>query len=123
LTTQRQDLTRVLPGGFDIVFDGIGEDGYRPSVRALKRGGVLWAYGYSVGGRCRRSVAAHRGFETALRLIGNSRIWPSVAERISSRSSPSHTGVLKRVVSTAKLVLYPDLPWPLDRLPLNREPA
>src|SRR5581483_5894157 len=28
---QREDFTRVLPGGFDVVFDGIGEDGYRRS--------------------------------------------------------------------------------------------
>ena len=24
---QREDFTRVVPGGFDVVFDGIGEDG------------------------------------------------------------------------------------------------
>jgi NADPH:quinone reductase len=36
---QREDFTRVLPGGFDAVFDGIGEDGYcgaqarRPPLR------------------------------------------------------------------------------------------
>jgi len=29
---EREDFTRVLPGGFDIVFDGIGEDGYRRSL-------------------------------------------------------------------------------------------
>src|SRR5215468_11628722 len=28
---QRGDFTRVLLGGFDVVFDGIGEDGYRRS--------------------------------------------------------------------------------------------
>src|SRR5262249_29069265 len=28
---QHQDFTRVLPGGFDVVFDGIGEDGFRRS--------------------------------------------------------------------------------------------
>ena len=33
---QREDFTRVLPGGFDVVFDGIGEDGYRRSFAALK---------------------------------------------------------------------------------------
>ncbi len=44
---QREDFTRVLPGGFDVVFDGIGEDGYRRSFAALKRGGLLCAYGYS----------------------------------------------------------------------------
>jgi NADPH2:quinone reductase len=46
---QREDFTRVLPGGFDVVFDGIGEDGYRRSFSALKRGGLLCAYGYSAG--------------------------------------------------------------------------
>ena len=46
---QREDFTRVLPGGFDVVFDGIGEDGYRRSFAALKRGGLLCAYGYSAG--------------------------------------------------------------------------
>jgi len=44
---QREDFTRVLPGGFDVIFDGVGEDGYRRSFAALKRGGVLCAYGYS----------------------------------------------------------------------------
>ena len=44
---QREDFTRVLPGGFDIIFDGIGEDGYRRSFSALKRGGLLCVYGYS----------------------------------------------------------------------------
>ena len=44
---QREDFTRVLPGGFDVVFDGVGEDGYRRSRAALKRGGVLCVYGYT----------------------------------------------------------------------------
>ena len=52
---QRDDFTRVLPGGFDVVFDGIGEDGYRRSFAALKRGGLLCAYGYSAA--CKRNVA------------------------------------------------------------------
>ena len=34
---QREDFTRVLPGGFDVIFDGIGEDGYRRSFAALRR--------------------------------------------------------------------------------------
>ncbi|WP_198408199.1 hypothetical protein [Pseudogulbenkiania sp. NH8B] len=37
---RREDFTRVLPGGFDIVFDGIGEDGYARSFASLKRGGL-----------------------------------------------------------------------------------
>ncbi len=44
---QREDFTRVLPGGFDVVFDGIGKDGYGRSFAALKRGGLLCAYGYT----------------------------------------------------------------------------
>ncbi|WP_414474079.1 medium chain dehydrogenase/reductase family protein [Microvirga sp. M2] len=44
---QREDFTRVLPGGFDVVFDGVGEDDYRRSFAALKAGGLLCAYGYS----------------------------------------------------------------------------
>jgi len=44
---RHEDLTRVLPGGFDIIFDGIGEDGYRRSFAALKCGGLLCAYGYT----------------------------------------------------------------------------
>jgi NADPH:quinone reductase-like Zn-dependent oxidoreductase len=46
---QREDFTRVLTDGFDVVFDGIGEDGYRRSFTALKPGGLLCAYGYSAG--------------------------------------------------------------------------
>src|SRR5512145_1188355 len=33
---QREDFTRVLPGGFDVVFDGVGKDGYKGSLAALK---------------------------------------------------------------------------------------
>ena len=49
-------LPRVLPGGFDVVFDGIGEDGYRRSFAALKPGGLLCAYGYSAGVQGRRRM-------------------------------------------------------------------
>ena len=34
---QHEDFTRVLPGGFDVIVDGVGEDGYRRSYAALKR--------------------------------------------------------------------------------------
>ena len=44
---QREDFTRVLPNGFDVVFDGVGEDNYRRAYAALKPGGLLVAYGYS----------------------------------------------------------------------------
>ena len=55
---QREDFTRVLPGGFDVVFDGVGEDGYRRSLAALKPGGLLCAIGYAAGVRAPRTVAA-----------------------------------------------------------------
>jgi len=66
---QREDFTRVLPGGFEIVFDGIGEDGYRPSFAALKRGGLLCAYGYTAG------VQAQRRLLTILMWLARVYLW------------------------------------------------
>ena len=66
---QREDFTRVLPGGFDVVFDGIGEDGYRRSFAALKRGGLLCAIGYSAG------VQAQRRMLTILMWIARLYLW------------------------------------------------
>jgi NADPH:quinone reductase-like Zn-dependent oxidoreductase len=43
---EREDFTRVLPGGFDVVFDGVAKDSFDRSFAALKRGGLLCAYGY-----------------------------------------------------------------------------
>jgi NADPH:quinone reductase len=60
---QQEDFTRVLPDGFDVIFDGIGEDGYRRSLAALKRGGLLCAYGYTA------SVQAQRRLLTILMSI------------------------------------------------------
>jgi NADPH:quinone reductase-like Zn-dependent oxidoreductase len=53
---QREDFTRLLPGGFDVVFDGIGEEGYRRSFAALKPRGLLCAYGYSAGVQAQRRM-------------------------------------------------------------------
>ena len=69
---QREDFTRVLPGGFDVVFDGIGEDGYRRSFAALKPGGLLCAYGYSAG------VQAQRRMLTILMWIARLYLWRCV---------------------------------------------
>ena len=66
---QHEDFTRVLPDGFDVVFDGIGEDGYRRSFGALKRGGLLCAYGYSAG------VQAQRRIFTILMWIARLYLW------------------------------------------------
>src|SRR5574342_629884 len=66
---QREDFTRVLPGGFDVVFDGIGEDGYRRSFAALKPGGLLCFYGYTAG------VQAQRRMLTMLMWIARVYLW------------------------------------------------
>ncbi len=55
---EREDFTRALPGGFDLVFDGIGEDNYRRSFAALRRGGLLVAIGYSANVDAKRSMVA-----------------------------------------------------------------
>jgi NADPH:quinone reductase-like Zn-dependent oxidoreductase len=46
---QREDFRRVVHGGFDIVFDGIAENGYRRSLEALAPGGLLCFFGYTAG--------------------------------------------------------------------------
>ena len=53
---QHEDFTRVVPGGFDVVVDGVGEDGYRRSYAALKPGGLLCAIGYSASLQAQRPM-------------------------------------------------------------------
>ena len=55
---RREDFTRTLPDGFDVVFDGIGEDSYRRSFAALKPGGLLCAYGYTAGVQAQRNLVS-----------------------------------------------------------------
>ena len=66
---EKEDFTRVLPGGFDVVCDGIGEDGYRRSFAALKPGGLLIAIGYSAG------VQAKQGMLSILSSIARLYLW------------------------------------------------
>jgi NADPH:quinone reductase len=66
---QREDFTRVVAGGFDIVFDGVGEDGYRRSFETLKPGGLLLAIGYSAG------VQAKQRMRTILMSIARMYLW------------------------------------------------
>ena len=66
---QREDFTCVLPGGFDVVFDGIGEDDYRRSFTALKTRGLLCAYGYTAG------VQAQRRLFTTLMWLARVYLW------------------------------------------------
>jgi NADPH:quinone reductase-like Zn-dependent oxidoreductase len=66
---QREDFTRFLPGGFDVVIDGIGEDGYRRSFVALKPGGLLLAIGYSAG------VQAQQRMRTIMMSLARMYLW------------------------------------------------
>ena len=66
---EKEDFTRVVPGGFDVVFDGIGEDGYWRSFAALKPGGLLVAIGYSAG------VQAKQGMAKTLASIARMYLW------------------------------------------------
>src|SRR5262245_4496017 len=65
----REDFTRVLPGGFDIIFDGVGENGYRRSFAALRRGGLLCVYGYSA------SVQPQRRLRGLLMSLAGIYLW------------------------------------------------
>src|SRR5436190_16453180 len=53
---EREDFTRVVPGGFDVIVDGVGENGYRRSYEALKRGGLLCAIGFSASVQAQRRM-------------------------------------------------------------------
>jgi NADPH:quinone reductase-like Zn-dependent oxidoreductase len=66
---QREDFTRVLPDGFDVVLDGVGADGFRRSFAALKPGGLLVAYGYTAG------VKAQRRLLTMMMWIARLYLW------------------------------------------------
>jgi NADPH:quinone reductase-like Zn-dependent oxidoreductase len=58
---RREDITRILPGGFDVVLDGVGADGYRRSLAALAPDGLLCFYGYTASMHAQRSLASILG--------------------------------------------------------------
>lgn len=66
---EREDFTNIVPGGFDVVFDGIGEDGYRRSFKSLKRRGILVAIGFSA------SVQAKQRMPAILAMIARMYLW------------------------------------------------
>jgi len=66
---QHENFTRVVPGGFDVIVDGVGEDGYRRSYAALKPGGLLCAIGFSA------SVQAQRRMLPILMEIARLYLW------------------------------------------------
>ncbi len=53
---QHEDFTRVMPDGFDVIVDGVGENDYRRSYAALKRGGLLCAIGFSASVQAQRRM-------------------------------------------------------------------
>ena len=69
---QREDFTRLLPGGFDCIFDGIGEDNYRRSLAALRPAGLVCAYGYTASVQPQR-----RPFSLLMQMAGIY-LWRSV---------------------------------------------
>jgi len=80
---QRQDFTRVLPDGFDFVFDGVGEDNYRRSFAALKPGGLLCAYGYSAGVQAQRRLLATLAWIARVYLWRRLLSWLPGGKRVS----------------------------------------
>ena len=60
-------------GGVDFVFDGVGQDAYRPSFRALRRGGRLVMIGYSAG----RHLSTARIIGNSLRPLVLWNLWPN----------------------------------------------
>ena len=66
---RREDITRILPDGFDVVFDGVGEDGCRRSFAALKPGGLVCAYGYTA------NVGPQASLRTTLMWIARVYLW------------------------------------------------
>jgi NADPH:quinone reductase len=76
---QREDFTRVLADGFDVIVDGIGEDGYRRSYAALKPGGLLCAIGFSA------SVQARRRMLPIMMEIGRLYLWRLLPDRKRAR--------------------------------------
>jgi NADPH:quinone reductase-like Zn-dependent oxidoreductase len=79
---QREDFTRVLPSGFDVVFDGIGADGFRRSFVALKPGGVLCAYGYTA------SVQARNRLHSILLLLLRVYLWKRLLSCLPGGKQP-----------------------------------
>ncbi len=44
---ETQDVRALVPEGFDVVFDGIGDRGFARSWSSVKKGGTLCAYGFT----------------------------------------------------------------------------
>jgi NADPH2:quinone reductase len=76
---QHEDFTCALIDGFDVIVDGVGENGYRRSYAALKRGGLLCAIGFSA------SVQAQRRMLPIMMEIGRLCLWRLLPDRKRAR--------------------------------------
>jgi NADPH:quinone reductase-like Zn-dependent oxidoreductase len=81
---QHEDFARILPGGFDVVFDGIGEIGYRCSFAALKRRGLGLRLRLH-GGRGGAAAPRHH-FDVDRACV----FMEAVAELVAGRQAPPH---------------------------------
>jgi NADPH2:quinone reductase len=79
---RHEDVTRVLPGGFDVVFDGVGEDDFRRSFAALKAGGLLCAYGYSANVQAERRLLGVLTWAARVYLWRRVRSWLPGGKRV-----------------------------------------
>jgi len=55
--SDQADLAKVLPGGFDVVFDGVGERGFSRAWRAVGPRGHLTAFGVTAAVQTNTSIA------------------------------------------------------------------
>jgi NADPH:quinone reductase-like Zn-dependent oxidoreductase len=57
IDSDQADFAKVLPGGFDVVFDGIGEQGFSRTWHAVGPRGHLSAFGFTAAVQTNASVA------------------------------------------------------------------
>ena len=57
IDSDQVDLAKVLPEGFDVVFDGIGEQGFSRTWRAVGPRGHLSAFGFTAAVQTNASIA------------------------------------------------------------------
>jgi NADPH:quinone reductase-like Zn-dependent oxidoreductase len=69
---QHEDFTRVVPGGFDVIFDGVGEGDFERAFAALKPGGLICAYGYTA------RMQAQKTLLSTLLWLGRVYVWRSL---------------------------------------------
>jgi NADPH:quinone reductase-like Zn-dependent oxidoreductase len=67
IDSDQADFAKVLPEGFDVVFDGIGEQGFSRTWRAVGPRGHLSAFGVSAG--------VHRNVPIALVGLWFAKLW------------------------------------------------